>query len=127
MMFSFYYFKVDYLNGEKWVLVFFDFLKLKEILFEWQMGMYVGGGWNVLFWCNYDQLCIVFRYGDDGVYRVKLVKMFVIVIYMMQGMFYIYQGEELGMMNLKFVDISFYWDVELLNMYYVFKEKGMFD
>ncbi|PNB57015.1 alpha,alpha-phosphotrehalase, partial [Pseudomonas sp. GW456-E7] len=105
----------------------FDFLKLKEILSEWQTGMHAGGGWNALFWCNHDQPRVVSRYGDDGAYRVKSAKMLATAIHMMQGTPYIYQGEELGMTNPKFADISSYRDVESLNMYQAFKEKGMPD
>ena len=35
----------------------------------------------------------------------------------MQGTPYIYQGEELGMTNVKFADISHYKDIESVNMY----------
>ncbi len=41
--FSFHHLKVDYPNGEKWALAPFDFLKLKEILSDWQTGMHAGG------------------------------------------------------------------------------------
>ncbi|TYS08716.1 alpha,alpha-phosphotrehalase [Bacillus subtilis] len=127
MTFSFHHLKVDYPNGEKWALAPFDFLKLKKILSEWQTGMHAGGGWNALFWCNHDQPRVVSRYGDDGAYRVKSAKMLAAAIHMMQGTPYIYQGEELGMTNPKFTDISSYRDVESLNMYHAFKEKGMAD
>ena len=127
MTFSFHHLKVDYPNGEKWALAPFDFLKLKEILSDWQTGMHAGGGWNALFWCNHDQPRVVSRYGDDGAYRVKSAKMLATAIHLMQGTPYIYQGEELGMTNPKFTDISSYRDVESLNMYHAFKEKGMAD
>lgn len=73
--------------------------------------------WNVLFWCNYDQLCIVFRFGDEGEYCVFVVKMLAMVLYGMQGMSYIYQGEEIGMINLYFMCIIDYRDVESFNMF----------
>ncbi|MDR4434873.1 alpha,alpha-phosphotrehalase [Bacillus tequilensis] len=127
MTFSFHHLKVDYPNGEKWALAPFDFLKLKKILSEWQTGMHAGGGWNALFWCNHDQPRVVSRYGDDGAYRVKSAKMLATSIHMMQGTPYIYQGEELGMTNPKFKDISSYRDVESLNMYRALKKKGIAD
>ena len=40
------------------------------------------------------------------------------VLHGMQGTPYIYQGEELGMTNVKFKDITDYRDVETTNMYY---------
>lgn len=125
MVFNFHHLKADYPNGEKWTLSDFDFLKLKKILSEWQTEMNKGGGWNALFWCNHDQPRIVSRYGDDGKYRKKSAKMLATAIHMLQGTPYIYQGEELGMTNPKFDDISLYRDVESLNMYRLMREKGI--
>ncbi|KKB74088.1 MULTISPECIES: alpha,alpha-phosphotrehalase [Bacillus] len=124
MVFNFHHLKVDYPNGEKWSLSEFDFLKLKKILSEWQTEMNKGGGWNALFWCNHDQPRIVSRYGDDGKHRKKSAKMLATAIHMLQGTPYIYQGEEIGMTNPKFDDISQYRDVESINMYCLMKEEG---
>ncbi|NPC91826.1 alpha,alpha-phosphotrehalase [Bacillus sp. WMMC1349] len=125
MVFNFHHLKTDYANGEKWTVSKFDFLELKKILSDWQVKMYNGGGWNALFWCNHDQPRIVSRYGDDGKYRKKSAKMLATAIHMLQGTPFIYQGEEFGMINPKFHDISFYRDVESLNMYELMKEKGI--
>ena len=48
-MFNFHHLKVDYIDGEKWTNAKLDFHKLKEILMEWQIGIYNGGGWNAIF------------------------------------------------------------------------------
>mgnify|MGYP000367482566 CR=1 FL=1 len=39
MVFSFHHLKVDFMGNEKWVIVPFDFQKLKNILFDWQTHM----------------------------------------------------------------------------------------
>ncbi|PPA70258.1 alpha,alpha-phosphotrehalase [Jeotgalibacillus proteolyticus] len=117
MTFNFHHLKVDYPNGEKWTTADFDFLKLKDILSTWQIGMHEGGGWNALFWCNHDQPRIVSRYGNDKEYRVESAKMLATTIHMMQGTPYIYQGEEFGMTNPNFTSIKEYRDVESLNIY----------
>ncbi|WP_347551028.1 alpha,alpha-phosphotrehalase [Pseudalkalibacillus hwajinpoensis] len=125
MTFNFHHLKVDYPNGEKWSVADFDFLKLKNILSTWQKEMHEGGGWNALFWCNHDQPRIVSRYGNDGEFRRESAKMLATTMHMMQGTPYIYQGEEIGMTNPKFDDISSYRDVESLNSYSILKdEKG---
>lgn len=123
MTFSFHHLKVDYLDGQKWMKATFDFLELKRILSEWQVGMYRGGGWNALFWCNHDQPRVVSRFGDDNIYRKKSAKMLATTMHMMQGTPYIYQGEEIGMTNPGFDQISDYRDVESLNMYHILKEQ----
>ena len=68
MAFSFHHLKVDFVGNEKWVLVPFDFHKLKDILFSWQTGMSDHNAWNAVFWCNHDQPRVVSRFGDEGEY-----------------------------------------------------------
>ena len=46
------------------------------------------------------------------------------VLHGMKGTPYIYQGEELGMTNVRFPDISHYRDIETLNMYRERKAAG---
>lgn len=124
MTFNFHHLKVDYPNGEKWTKAPFDFLHLKKLLSDWQTGMQAGGGWNALFWCNHDQPRIVSRFGDDTTYHKESAKMLATSLHLMQGTPYIYQGEELGMTNPGFDDITQYRDVESLNMYRIKKAEG---
>ncbi|HDR4463389.1 alpha,alpha-phosphotrehalase [Bacillus cereus group sp. MYBK249-1] len=125
MTFSFHHLKVDYPNGDKWTKADFDFIKLKEIMSNWQIEMQKGGGWNALFWCNHDQPRIVSRFGDDGKYRNESAKMLATAMHMLQGTPYIYQGEEIGMTNPKFESIEQYRDVESLNIYDIKLKEGL--
>ena len=77
-------------------------------------------GWNSLYWNNHDQPRVVSRFGNDGMYRIESAKMLATVLHMMKGTPYIYQGEEIGMTNVRFESIDEYRDIETLNMY---KEK----
>ncbi|MCJ1657160.1 alpha,alpha-phosphotrehalase [Staphylococcus sp. NRL 16/872] len=126
-VFNFHHLKVDYVDGEKWTNAKFDFLKLKEILMEWQVGINKGGGWNAIFWCNHDQPRVVSRFGDDSTEenRQASAKMLAIALHMLQGTPYIYQGEEIGMTNPHFDSIQQYRDVESLNAYDNLKHKGI--
>ena len=63
MVFSFHHLKVDFMGNEKWVIVPFDFQKLKDILYEWQTKMAEHRAWNAVFWCNHDQPRVVSRFG----------------------------------------------------------------
>ncbi|MED0876355.1 alpha,alpha-phosphotrehalase [Bacillus mobilis] len=125
MTFSFHHLKVDYPNGDKWTKADFDFIKLKEIMSNWQIEMQKGGGWNALFWCNHDQPRIVSRFGNDEKYRNESAKMLATAMHMLQGTPYIYQGEEIGMTNPKFESIEQYRDVESLNIYDIKLEEGL--
>ncbi|PMM41903.1 alpha,alpha-phosphotrehalase [Vibrio splendidus] len=116
MVFNFHHLKVDYTNGEKWTNAPFDFLQLKSIFNHWQTGLN-GKGWGALFWCNHDQPRVVSRLGNDQQYRIESAKMLAASVHMMQGTPYIYQGEEIGMTNPGYTEISQYRDVESTNMY----------
>lgn len=65
MVFSFHHLKVDFMGNEKWVIVPFDFQKLKDILYEWQTKMAEHRAWNAVFWCNHDQPRVVSRFGNE--------------------------------------------------------------
>ncbi|PTK65820.1 alpha,alpha-phosphotrehalase [Staphylococcus borealis] len=126
-VFNFHHLKVDYVDGEKWSNAKLDFLKLKEILMDWQVGIYEGGGWNAIFWCNHDQPRVVSRFGDDSTEenRQASAKMLAIALHMLQGTPYIYQGEEIGMTDPHFDSIQQYRDVESRNAYDNLKEQGI--
>ena len=125
MVFSFHHLKVDFMGNEKWVLVPADFQKLKDILFEWQTKMAEQNAWNAVFWCNHDQPRVVSRFGDEGKYWKESAKMLGTVIHCLRGTPYVYQGEEIGMTNTDFTDISQFRDVESLNHYQILRDKGM--
>ena len=125
MVFSFHHLKVDFMGNEKWVLVPADFQKLKDLLFGWQKGMQEHDAWNAVFWCNHDQPRVVSRFGSEGKYWKESAKMLATMIHLLRGTPYIYQGEELGMTNAGFTDISQYRDVESLNHFRILQEKGL--
>lgn len=116
MVFQFEHIGLDQQEGkEKWDLAPLPFKKLKQVFTRWQKGLY-NCGWNSLFWNNHDLPRIVSRWGNDKEYRVESAKMLAILLHGMQGTPYIYQGEELGMTNVRY-DIADYQDVEILNAY----------
>lgn len=125
MVFNFHHLKVDFMGNEKWVLVPTDFMKLKNILFDWQTNMQQHNAWNALFWCNHDQPRVVSRFGSDGEYHDISAKMLATLIHLLRGTPYIYQGEEIGMTNPHFQSIDQYRDVESLNHYQILRDKGM--
>ena len=125
MVFNFHHLKVDYRNGDKWQLQPPDIAQLRSLFQTWQEGMEAGGGWNAVFWCNHDQPRVVSRLGDDRRYWKESAKMLATCVHMMRGTPYIYQGEELGMTNAYFDQISQYRDVESINYYRILLERGM--
>lgn len=125
MAFNFHHLKVDYKDGEKWSYIPVDFEEFKDILEKWQIGMEEGNGWNALFLNCHDQPRSVSRFGNDKKYLKESAKMLATIIHMQEGTPYIYQGEEIGMTNNYFADISDYRDVETINYYHILKEKNI--
>ena len=123
MVFSFHHLKVDYKNGEKWALMEPDFNELRRLFVKWQEGMQDGNAWNAVFWCNHDQPRAVSRFGDDKKYWKESAKMLASLIHLMRGTPYIYEGEELGITNPGYTDISQYQDVESTNYYRILMEE----
>jgi oligo-1,6-glucosidase len=109
----------------KWSLKRWDLLDLKRVMTRWQTDL-GGKGWNSLYLSNHDQPRSVSRFGDDGKYRLESAKMLGTFLHMLHGTPYVYQGEEIGMTNVRFDSIDDYRDIETLNMYREFAEaKGV--
>jgi oligo-1,6-glucosidase len=119
MVFQFEHMEVDSQPGKgKWALKPLHLPDLKASLSRWQTGLH-GQGWNSLYWCNHDQPRAVSRFGDEGQFRVRSAKLLATCLHMMQGTPFIYQGEELGMTNVKWPHIDQYQDIETRNMFQV--------
>ncbi|MFQ7323888.1 MAG: glycoside hydrolase family 13 protein [Streptococcus sp.] len=99
--------------------------KLKEIFNKWQTELGMDEGWNSLFWNNHDLPRIVSAWGDDQAYRVKSAKALAILLHLMRGTPYIYQGEEIGMTNYPFESIDEIEDIESVNYAKESLEKGV--
>lgn len=126
MVFQFEHIVVDWdKKFGKWHPIALDWIKLKKIFNEWQSKL-SNSGWNSLFWSNHDLPRVVSKRGDDGQYRVESAKMLATILHGMKGTPYIYQGEEIGMTNVKFADLDDYDDVEIHNFYRSFCKQKSF-
>ncbi len=118
MIFQFEHVGLDQQAGkDKWDLKPLSIPELKQVLSKWQTSL-GNEGWNSLFWNNHDLPRIISRWGNDQDYREESGKMFAILLHMMKGTPYIYQGEEIGMTNYPIKDISEAQDIETINMYH---------
>ncbi len=100
----------------KWKPRPFHVSEFRRVIDKWQIAL-ADSGWNSLFWCNHDLPRAVSKYGDPGRYRVESAKMLATVMHLLKGTPYIYQGEEIGMTNVRFDSIDDYQDIESLNFY----------
>ena len=118
MVFQFEHILLDQQDdGEKWDLKPLNLVDLKRTLAKWQTEL-GDEGWNSLFWNNHDTPRIVSRWGNDGEYRQESAKLFAILLHLMKGTPYIYQGEEIGMTNYEMASLDDIYDIESINMYH---------
>ena len=117
MVFQFEVISLDKQEGKsRWDLAPLDFIKFKETFKKWQVELYEEG-WNSLFGNNHDLPRMVSRWGNDKEFRVESAKMLATMLHMQKGTPYIYQGEEIGMTNIRLNSIKDYNDIETLNVY----------
>ena len=103
--------------GGKWSYAPYKLTELKSILNDWQTTL-EGNAWGSLYWNNHDQPRIVSRFGNDSdEFRTLSAKQLATTLHFMQGTPYIYQGEELGMTNVKFDSIEDYRDGDSIRFY----------
>lgn len=100
-----------------------DIHGLKQTLSKWQKGL-EGIGWNALFLENHDQPRSVSTWANDTSMRKEAAKSFATMYFLMQGTPFIYQGQEIGMTNVKFDSIDDYNDVAIKNLYKSEREAG---
>ena len=103
--------------GGKWSYAPYKLTELKSILNDWQTTL-EGNAWGSLYWNNHDQPRVVSRFGNDSdEFRTLSAKQLATTLHFMQGTPYIYQGEELGMTNVKFDSIEDYRDGDSIRFY----------
>jgi oligo-1,6-glucosidase len=90
---------------------------LKDVFTRWDSA-FANSGWGTVFLGNHDQSRMVSRFGNDGpAYRNVSAKMLHTLLLTMRATPYIYNGDEIGMANIRFSDIRDYRDLMTINFY----------
>ena len=97
----------------------FNVKNYKKVLTKWQKAL-EGKGWNALYIENHDIPRVISTWGNDEEYLRECATAFGLMYFMQQGTPFIYQGQEIGMTNVKFDSIYDYNDIKGINIY---KEK----
>jgi len=100
----------------KWDVIPWKLTDFKKIVTHWQIGVHEKG-WTSFYLSNHDQPRMVSRFGNDKKYRKESAKMLATLLLTLQGTPFIYQGEEIGMINVRFSSIEDYRDLEIFNYY----------
>ena len=89
-------------------------------LSKWQKNVTENDLLYALFWENHDSPRIVTRFGDETK-RYESATMLSTMLFLLSGVVFLYEGQELGLINNEFHDISDFDDVQVKNAY---KNKG---
>jgi oligo-1,6-glucosidase len=96
---------------------------LKKVFTKWD-SVFAQKGWGTVYFTTHDQSRMVSRFGNDSVYHNESSKMLYTFLLSMRATPYIYQGDELGMTNIRFNSIEDYRDLETINYYDFLKRTG---
>ena len=114
----------DHMNADcfmaDWVKTPFSLRKLKKSMSAWQYAMY-GKGWNCLYIENHDHARVIDRYGSTK-YRTESGKMLAAMYFLQCGTPFIYQGQEIGMGNIRLKKVEDHKDVLTFNNYRLFSK-----
>ena len=91
----------------------FDLKKMKKAFTDWQLKL-EGKAWNALYIENHDHPRIISRYGSE-VYRTESGKMLAAMYILQRGTPFVYQGQEIGMLNIQLPRLEMYRDVMSFN------------
>jgi len=103
----------------------YDLVKFKEVYTKWS-DAFVTKGWGTIYLGNHDQPRMVSRWGNDSPeFKSPSAKMLITFLFTMHATPFFYNGDEIGMSNIRFDKISDYRDIESRNMYqHIKKNKG---
>jgi len=123
MIFHFDHLFIDNGVGGKYDPIEFSLQKFKRIFGNWDTKL-KDKGWGSIFLGNHDFSRMVNRFGDAENFHDESAKLLALLLFTMRGTVYVYQGDEIGMTNVAYPDISYYDDVETLNAYKEFEASG---
>jgi len=102
----------------------YDLIEFKEIYSKWN-DLFGDKGWGTIYLCNHDRPRMVTRWGNDSdEFRELSSKMLTTFLLTMRATPFYYNGDELGMTNVKFDKIEDYRDIETINMYKQIEASG---
>ncbi|MGL6177547.1 MAG: alpha-amylase family glycosyl hydrolase, partial [Vibrionaceae bacterium] len=103
----------------------FDLVNFKRILSRWQNAL-EGKGWNALYLENHDQARSINTFADADNWYASATAL-ATCYFLMKGTPFIYQGQEIGMINHHFASLDDFQDVSARNLIAKLRQKGKSD
>lgn len=124
MVFHFDHMFIDNGPGGKYDPIPYDMRRFKQVFKDWD-DLLKEGGWSSIFLGNHDFSRIVSRFGNDERYHGESARLLAMLLLSLRGTPYVYQGDEIGMTNVRFPSIDYYQDVETLGAWHEAEQAGM--
>ena len=118
MMFHFQHMEADCFMTDP-IPVPFNLKRMKKAFSKWQYAL-EGKGWNALYLENHDHPRIISRYGSEA-YREESGKMLAAMYMLQKGTPFVYQGQEIGMTDIRLPKLDMYEDVSTYNAHRLYK------
>ena len=116
MIFHFEHMFLDRAPEDFYTKRYWQLTDFKGIFQKWEEALN-GDGWNSVYLGNHDFPRLLSRFGNDSDHRRESAKLFATLILTMRGTPYIYQGDEIGMVNYPFKSIDECEDIQTVNNY----------
>ena len=105
----------------KWFKTRLSPRKVMKTLTKWQTAL----EWNACYFENHDQPRFISRFHDLGSFRAEASKMMAGLLMTLRGTPFVFEGQEIGMTNGDFKDLSEVQDIESHNIYAMAKTLGI--
>ncbi len=89
---------------------------IAAVLSRWQRLSLEGDILYTLFWENHDSARVISRFGDENL-RYESGTMLATMLYLLNGVIFLYEGQELGLINTNFDELSAFDDIESIAYY----------
>ncbi|MEG1519418.1 MAG: alpha-glucosidase [Clostridia bacterium] len=106
----------------KYIPLKFKLKNFKKIISRWQNDL-MHKGWNSLYLENHDQTRSLNHFGNVGEFRVQSAKLLATMLATLKGSIFIYEGQELGMINHHFDKIEDFSDTATQSVYHLAHDK----
>ena len=114
---------IDIGRKNKYTPCDFSYNEVRDTLIKWQNFSATHELLYMLFTDNHDQPWYISRVGSDKELRYETATLLATMTFLLRGIPFIFQGQEIGSANSQFDDISSFCDVETLQYFHEHKAK----
>lgn len=104
-------------------IIDYDLSDLRDILVKWQRFAGQNDTLYTLFYENHDQLRFISKFGNDRELRYESATMFATMFFLLKGIPFLYQGQEIGETNSYSQKLQDLRDIQAINYYHDNQEK----